>query len=1176
MECGSCGHANRDEAQFCDHCGAALVVRCTVCGTALRTGARFCDACGAAVPAAGVRSDVSAPDNRPPAEPRSYTPKHLAEKILTSRSALEGERKQVTVMFADVKGSMDLAEQVDPETWHGIMDRFFAVLADGVHRFEGTINQYTGDGIMALFGAPLAHEDHAQRACYAALHLCGELRRYAQELRRSAGLDFAVRIGLNSGEVVVGKIGDDLRMDYTAQGHTVGLAARMEQIAEAGTVYLTAHTAALVKGFFQLADLGEFTVKGVRDPLRVYQLEAPGPLRTRLEVSRARGFSDFVGRDAEMATLEAALARVMDGAGQVVGIVADAGVGKSRLCFEFAERCRQRGIEVNGASGVPHGKWVPFLPLLELLRRFCGVNERDAPEDARRKIVGTLLLRDEGFKDDLPLLFDFLGVPDPTRPLPRMDPDARQRRLFGVVRRLIQTRTRGLAAVLLFEDLHWIDAASEAALDSLIEILPATRTLLVVNFRPEYQAAWMQKTCYKHIALTPLGDAASEALLRELLGTDPALQALGEDIRVRTAGNPFFIEEVVQSLFDHGALVRAGANGAATVRLARPVTDIEIPPTVQAVLAARIDRLGERDKGVLQIAAVVGKEFAAPLLQRVVARQQHGAAIPPAEIAAALHALTAAEMLYEQAVYPGIEYAFKHPLTHEVAYRSQLTEPRGRIHAAVAQTLIELDADKLDERATLIADHWENAGEALEAARWARRAAEWVVSRDAAEAHRCWRRVRTLLETAADAPEARELLGMACMHILNLGVRMGITQEEADAVFAQGRALAERSGDRQALARLFANYGMVRGSAGDIPAATASIMEATRLAHESSDVALQVGVLLTTVIWQLHSGALSDALVLVDRVIELTRDDHMLGAALVGFNPHVFAIFYRGVIRLAAGHLSEARTDLDRAIELAQDQGDLELVAMAGGFYSLLGWFVGDPTMGLAYTRQGVDIAEKIGSPLARGQAYGFLGIVHVQREEWDAAVSALQNELAIARAHRTLLFVEAGTLAMLAQAYLGRGEYAVARSTAEQAVAVARQRGSRLFECDGHMTLAQVLMRIEGTSARAAIEGALEDAQRLIAATGARSRAPFLHLRRAELAQLGGDEALYERELRNASRLFTAIGATGHVARLRQILGEDTTTAMRHEPEPENAEFREARPSLEPPATGRLPHHRT
>src|SRR5437899_6697118 len=333
-------------------------MRCPSCGHENRPSARFCEACGQ--PLAG----------RSGGDRRSYTPPHLAEKMLASRGAVQGEGKQVTVLFADVKGSMELAERLDPEAWHGIMDRFFALLAEGVHRFEGTVNQFTGDGIMALFGAPIAHEDHAQRACHAALHLGAELRRYAHDLRRERGLSFSVRMGLNSGDVVVGTIGDDLRMDYTAQGHTVGLAARMEQLAGADRVYLTEHAAALVSGYFRLRDLGPVAVKGVRDPLRVYELEGLGTLRTKLDVSRARGFSRFVGREGETATLEAALARAAAGDGQVVGVVAEAGVGKSRLCYEFVQRCRARGIPVHEAHGAAHGKVVPYLLVLDFLRGY--------------------------------------------------------------------------------------------------------------------------------------------------------------------------------------------------------------------------------------------------------------------------------------------------------------------------------------------------------------------------------------------------------------------------------------------------------------------------------------------------------------------------------------------------------------------------------------------------------------------------------------------------------------------------------------------------------------------------------------------------------------------------------------------------------------------------------------
>jgi class 3 adenylate cyclase len=487
VNCASCGASNDADALFCEECGGSFGRECPSCGTNCSASAKFCKKCRTPLDGHAVAKTSER-------DPRSYTPKHLAEKILTSRSALEGERKQVTVLFADVKGSMDLAEQVDPEEWHKIMDRFFAILSEGVHRFEGTINQYTGDGIMALFGAPVAHEDHARRACYAALALQEDLRRYANALRLEKGLNFSVRMGLNSGEVVVGKIGDDLRMDYTAQGHTVGLAARMEQLAESGKAYVSEHTAALADGFVTLQDLGRLALKGVTEPIRVYELQGIGKLRTKLDVSRARGFSRFVGRANEMAALEAALGRAVEGNGQIVGVVAHPGFGKSRLCFEFAERCRARGITVYEARGVPHGKLIPFLPILELFRAFFRITDQDGSEAAREKIAGRMLLLDDGLKDALPLMFDFLEVPDPERSVPQMDPQARLRQLFGIFKRIAQARSGREPAVILLEDLHWFDGGSDAVLEFLVDTAEGMRTLIVVNFRPEYHAGWMQRS----------------------------------------------------------------------------------------------------------------------------------------------------------------------------------------------------------------------------------------------------------------------------------------------------------------------------------------------------------------------------------------------------------------------------------------------------------------------------------------------------------------------------------------------------------------------------------------------------------------------------------------------------------------------------------------------------------
>ena len=664
------------------------------------------------------------------AQPRAYTPNHLAEKILKSRSALVGERKQVTVLFVDVKDSMHLAERVGPETWHRILDRFFAILADGIHRFEGSINQFTGDGVMALFGAPIAHEDHAQRACHAALHVCELIRLFAHDLQRDHGLSFAVRMGLNSGEVIVGAIGDDLRMDYTAQGHTVGLAARMQQIAGAGTVFLTEHTAGHVSSFFTLAPVGRIRVKGVRAPVRTFALVDAKPVRTRLQAAHARGFSRFIGRADEVAVLEAALSHALAGHGQVVGVVGDAGVGKSRLCREIVDRWRREGVSVAEAHCPAHGRSLPFLVLVDLLRSFFGIPPADRPTASRRRIRMHLRRLRRALEDELPLLSDVLGCADPKRPLPPLDQDTRRERLFACVCRLVQTRSALDPTVLLIDDVHWIDGESNALLAHLVEAVGWTRTLLLLNFRPDYAAPWMNVSYYQQVPLAPLPPEAADALLRELIGSDPALAGVGAAITARAEGNPFFIEEIVQSLIDEGIFVRhrrsrrsTSPTGNAAVRLTRSVDEIRIPATVQSLLAARIDRLTEPAKQVLQTAAVIGKRFSQPVLQLAL-----GPETAAADLTHSLNALERADLVHSESSDRLAEYGFKHPLTQEVAYTSQLQETRAHTHAAVAQALEVVHADRLGEVAALLAHHWEAANQRAQAQLWRWRATLRVTS----------------------------------------------------------------------------------------------------------------------------------------------------------------------------------------------------------------------------------------------------------------------------------------------------------------------------------------------------------------------------------------------------------------------------------------------------------------
>jgi class 3 adenylate cyclase/tetratricopeptide (TPR) repeat protein len=1063
--------------------------------------------------------------------PRDYTPKHLADKILQSKAAVEGERKQVTVLFADVKGSMELAEQLDPEEWHTVLDRFFAILTDGVHRFEGTVNQYTGDGIMALFGAPIAHEDHAHRACYAALHLRDAVREYANEVRVRHGVPFGLRIGLNSGEVVVGRIGDDLRMDYTAQGHAVGLAQRMEALAESGHICLSEHTARIIEGYFALQDLGRTKVKGVAEPVGLFDLEGVGAFRTRLDRSRSRGLSTFVGRDTDMALLDAALERARSGSGQAVGVVAEAGTGKSRLCAEFLERCRAQDIPILEGRGVAHGKSIPMLPMLELWRAFYEIGEDDSPKAARAKIAGRLLMMDEGFRDVLPVVFDVFGVPDPDKPAPTLDAEQRQKHLHGVVKRILQDPGYGGTRVILLEDLHWFDGASDAFLETIVESAPATHDLLLLNFRPEYQARWMQRSYYQHLLLQPLDPKAIRALLRDQLGDDPSVATLPEAIHERTKGNPFFIEEVVQSLVESGRL--AGARG--TYRLTTPIEALEVPAGVQAVLVARIDRLPEREKQVLQTAAAIGKTFAEALLRQVIASVSD---LDESGLGEALSALTAAEFLFEASLYPELEYSFKHPLTQEVTQHSQLSGQRIHVHAAVAQAL-EAAGGNLDERAAEIAQHWAEAEDTARAARWHRRAAQWAGLSDPREALHHWRKVRELAPGLEDARERDELALQACVQLFLLGWRMGGSAAESEAVFAEGRALAERSGDRHALAWLVGLYGLMRNQLGG--SATDYIRygeEGAAIATETGDPALCAAIGTLAGFGHFFAGSGRPMLEWSARVLRETGSDDVLGKHIAGYGPRAAAFFMRAQALVYLGQLEEAWSAATEAQRVAEASRELEVLGWSLTVFAQLAYACGGGESALEHSRRNVEIAEKLDNESSRMIAYFALGQARLADAQPAAAREALRNSVAISRNRHSQVGFLSQSLASLADAHLALGEPAEALAAAREAIELADAGGCRYYEALAQLALANTLLATEGAQGRGEIESALERCEWLVESIEGRSLAPRILELRGRLAAALGDSPASDRLLREALELYRAIGATGHGERLGKEIG--------------------------------------
>jgi class 3 adenylate cyclase/tetratricopeptide (TPR) repeat protein len=1002
----------------------------------------------------------------------------------------EAERKQVTVLFADVSGSMDLAEGQDPEEWRKIMQRFFSILADAVTKFEGTVDKFTGDGIMAVFGAPVAHEDHAQRACYAALQMLDDVAEYAAELRRGPGLNFSTRIGINSGEVVAGAIGSGTDSEYTAIGHTVGLAQRMEALAEPGKAYLTEHTAELAAGFLELDDLGEFEIKGASQPMRVFELAGIGQARSRLDLSRQRGFSNFVGRAEEMTSLLDALERAQAGEGSAIGIVAEPGVGKSRLCHEFAQRCRQQGAEVFEAQAQAHGTATPFMPVLQMLRAFFGIGERDPEQAVREKIAGRALLLDPGFAADLPLMFDFLGVPDPDRPLTQMSPEARQRALGDIVCRLVNAPSRRKTLVLVVEDLHWIDEGSNVMMAELVTAIAGTNTLAVVNFRPEFTPPWSEESAYRDLSLGPLTRADTRDLLRDLAGEDPSLDGIDEPIHERTQGNPFFIEEIVRELDEAGHL--EGRRGA--YRLARPIEDAGVPVTVQAVLGARIDRLDPAAKQLLQVASVVGKEVSGRALGMA-------AGIDSDRIEPVLADLIAAGFLYEAELYPERVLAFRHPLTREVAYGTQLADSRAATHAAAARAMIELNPERLDELSALVAEHMRAGGETREAARWSARAAYWAGHSRPRDSLRLWQAVSDLTDELEEDDEVAALAINSRLLQLQYAWRVGMSAAEQARLAAEVEQTAMRRGDVHSRALLRVATSVRPGLPHEAGAWLAAVEETVALADESGDPHLQVAVRAAGAYAYLCTANFDDFEAMLDEVLELAQGDRAVGAGVILGSPTAWAVMGKGMVRRERGQYEEAEELFERALQLTVEEDDPETASWVRSNQAGLRALRGDVEGGLAIARRNCELTERLGDIFSRSLALANLAWTQIAaKEHEDALTSIAEAERLYREAMDNDGEMAAWRAQMRAQALTGVGRAEEAIEVAEWAVETSHEQGMLWAYPIANLALARALV----AAGRDGAEAALTAGERVARKTQALSLLRDIETERDALAAAG------------------------------------------------------------------------
>src|SRR5713226_1759896 len=1159
MRCANCGSENADGTKFCRDCGTTLAQRCPRCAAPNPPGSRFCGECGVrlaeapvgnaktsrAVKAghaeraadatdigrgaeagrADIRSanatsadaigdgdaaglsyaaDVGVAENVPV---RGGTRVIIDARPEATVSPPEGERKTVTALFADIKGSTELMESLDPEEARALIDPALQLMIEAARRYDGYIVQSTGDGIFALFGAPVAHEDHPQRALHAALRMQASIKTYAAKLRAEGRVPIEIRVGINSGEVVVRSIQTGERTtEYTPIGHTTNLASRLQAIAPTGSVVLSGETVRLVAGYFELKSLGPVKVRGVSEPVEVYEAVGLGPLRTRLEASAMRGLTKFCGRSGELDRVKQALELVRAGHGQVLAATGDAGVGKSRLFYEF-KAVASSGCMVLEAFAVSHGKASPYLPVIQLLEEYFGIAEDDDSRRRREKVGGKVLMLDRTLEDTLPYLFTLIGIQDGDDPLAQMDSQIRRRRTLEAIRRILLRESLNQPLIVILEDLHWVDGGTQALLDLLVDSVENARILLLVNYRREYTHQWGGRGYYTELDLQPLPDACAQELLSALLGSpsesngkgdsksltaaaaDDSLASLRHKIVKVTDGNPFFIEEIVRALFEQGILERNGE-----VRLGRPLTDAKIPPTVQGIIAARIDRLPPAQKELLQTVAVLGRKFPSSLAREVVSA-------PSEQVERMLFELQVNDFIYEEPDPRDPRYTFKHILTHEVAYGSILGERRRLLHERAAQAIETIFRGRLDDYLTDLADHHERSGNASESVRYLALAAGQAARRLAyPEAIEHLRTGLKLLDTLPEneARDRREVEMLTALgeHIITI---QGPGAVEVRQVFDRACALCERVGDVKQF--FWIAYGLQFHYILRLELDTARELGERQLAiaEGTQDPAMLAGAYVAQTQTLRWMGEFTAAYEYIERAIVLGGEIH--GYPLRFGDPRPMILSHAASLLFALGYPTRAIERNREALEVARRAGPYSLaVALINSGHLQL--HIGNSGAALQIAGSLAALAEEHGFSMWSAEAVGLRGEAFVEQgrieegiAEMRAGASAYETTGAVAGSWKITLARAQGLrgapdegLAVIAELkeqtertglrmaeaalyrvegglYLQRGgpdDEAAAEASFRKSIAVARRQSAKMFELRATMSLAHLLAKQE------------------------------------------------------------------------------------------------------------------
>jgi class 3 adenylate cyclase/predicted ATPase len=971
---------------------------------------------------------------------------------MAARGVTDGERKTVTHVFADLKSSTALIEGLDPEDARAIIDPALHIMMDAVHRYEGYVAQALGDGIFALFGAPIAHEDHPQRALYAALRMQEQMRRYSDTLRAQGHPPLLMRVGVNTGEVVVRSIHkEDLHTDYVPIGHSTNLAARMEQLAAPGSILVTEQTHKLTEGYFEFKALGKTQVKGVEEPLDVYEVIGAGPLRTRLQVAARRGLSRFVGRQSELAQMKLALEQAKAGHGQIVGVMGEPGVGKSRLFYEF-KLTSQSGCLVLEAYSVSYGKASPYLPLIELLKTYFQLQLQDDERTRREKVLGKVLGLDRRLEDTLPYLFALLGIDDPSSSLQQMDPQIRRRRTLEALKRLFLRESLNQPLILLFEDLHWLDSETQAFLDLLHESVATARILLLVNYRPEYRHAWGSKTYYTQLHLAPLGRAEADELLSFLLGHDARLKALKQLILEKTEGTPFFMEEVVQTLAEEGVLI--GERGH--YRIEKAPTELHISPTVQGVLTARIDRLASEEKGFVQSLAVIGRQFPLSLARQVVSQAEE-------EFYRLVSSLQTKEFLYEQPAFPEVEYLFKHALTQEMAYSSLLQDRRKVLHERTAQALETLYATTLGEHYSELAHHYTRSGKTEKAVEYLHLAGQQAIQRSANE--EAITHLTTALELLKMLPDTRERSQQELALQITLGAPLiatkGFAAPEVGKAYTRARELCQQVGEPSQLFPVLHGLWNFYVTGGELKAARELGEQLLSFAQRSQDSTLLLEAhraLGETSFWR---GEFASAHEYTEQGIALyDARQHRSLAFLYAEDPGVVCRVFAAYVLWHLGYPNQALKRIHEALTLAQGLSHPHSLAVALGSVAWIHQFRREGQLTQQQAEATVALSAEQGFPFWLAFGTTMQGWALVEQGRIEEGIAQICQGMTASQATGAELF-RPFFLALLAEAYGKAGQAEEGLAALTEALTVVDKSGERFYEAELYRLYGELSLRM-------------------------------------------------------------------------------------------------------------------